>query len=342
MLSDTGYPGAVGSDTYDLIDRQLVHALQLAPRAAFSRLAAVLGVSDQTVARRYGRLRGAGAVRVLGLTDPERLGEARWQLRVRCAPDSAGAVAAALARREDTVWVSLNSGGTEISCTTRTPPERADHSLLLQHLPRTPSVLSVAAHCVLHTFFGGAQSLVAKSGALSAEQVAALAPDGPETAGSDSPVPELDATDRRLLGVLAVDGRAPLAELAAACGKSESTVRRRLEELTSSGALYFDLDVDWRIFGLRSHTCLWLNVVPSELAAAGEALAAHPEVAYACATTGPSNLHAVVITRGARELYTYLTTRVAALSGVQHVETAPTIRTVKGPGPLPLPSPRDI
>ncbi|MFD7733131.1 Lrp/AsnC family transcriptional regulator [Kitasatospora phosalacinea] len=332
----------MGSDTYDLMDRQLVHALQLAPRAAFSRLAAVLGVSDQTVARRYGRLRGAGLIRVLGLTDPERLGEVRWQLRVRCAPDSAGAVAAALARREDTVWVSLNSGGTEIACTTRTPPDRSDHSLLLQHLPRTPSVLSVAAHCVLHTFFGGSQSLVTKSGALSAEQVAALTPDGPRTVEPDCPAPELDAADRRLLAALAVDGRAPLAELAAACGRSESTVRRRLEELAASGALYFDLDVDWRIFGLYTHTCLWLNVVPSELASAGAALAEHPEVAYACATTGPSNLHAVVITRNVRELYDYLTTRVAALRGVQHVETAPTIRTVKGPGPLLLPSPRDI
>ncbi|MFB7946393.1 Lrp/AsnC family transcriptional regulator [Kitasatospora phosalacinea] len=331
----------MGSDTYDLMDRQLVHALQLAPRAAFSRLAAVLGVSDQTVARRYGRLRGAGLVRVLGLSDPERLGEVRWQLRVRCAPDSAGAVAAALARREDTVWVSLNSGGTEIACTTRTPPDRSDHSLLLQHLPRTPSVLSVAAHCVLHTFFGGPQSLVAKSGALSAEQVAALTPDGPRPVETDCPATELDAADRRLLAALAVDGRAPLAELAAACGRSESTVRRRLEELAASGALYFDLDVDWRIFGLYTHTCLWLNVVPSELASAGAALAEHPEVAYASATTGPSNLHAVVITRTVRELYTYLTTRVAALRGVQHVETAPTIRIVKGPGPLLLPSPRD-
>ncbi|ROR35448.1 Lrp/AsnC family transcriptional regulator [Kitasatospora cineracea] len=330
------------SDSHDALDRRLVHALQLAPRAAFSRLAAVLGVSDQTVARRYGRLRGAGAIRVLGLSDPERLGEVRWQLRVRCSPDSAGAVATALARREDTVWVSLNSGGTEIACSTRTPPDRSDHSLLLQHLPRTPSVLGVSAHCVLHTFFGGAQSLAVKSGALSAGQVAELAAAGPRVAEPDGPVPELDAADRRLLAVLAVDGRAPLAELAAACGKSESTVRRRLEELAASGVLYYDLDVDWLIFGLRTHTWLWLNVVPSELAAAGAALAGHPEVAYACATTGPSNLHAVVITRSVRELYAYLTTRVAALPGVQHLETAPTIRIVKGPGPLPLSSPRDI
>ncbi|RKE23164.1 Lrp/AsnC family transcriptional regulator [Streptomyces sp. TLI_171] len=331
MVSDSGY---------DVLDRQLVHALQLAPRAAFSRLAAVLGVSDQTVARRYGRLRGAGLIRVLGLTDPERLGEVRWQLRVRCTPDAAGGVAAALARREDTTWVALNSGGTEISCSTRSSPDASDHSLLLQHLPRTPSVLSVTAHCIIHTFFGGAQSLAIKSGALSADQVSALTAGAVRVDRPGGPLAQLDDPDRRMLAALAVDGRTPVAELAAACARSESTVRRRLEELAASGALYFDLEVDWRIFALRTHTCLWLNVVPSELAAAGTALAAHPEVAYAAATTGPSNLHAVVVTRTVQELYAYLTERVAALPGVQHVETAPTIRIVKGPGPLPPLIPR--
>ncbi|RAJ47039.1 hypothetical protein K353_00240 [Kitasatospora sp. SolWspMP-SS2h] len=59
-------------------------------------------------------------------------------------------------------------------------------------------------------------------------------------------------------------------------------------------------------------------------------------------STGPGNLRAVVITRSAREPYAHLTTGVAALPGVQHLETAPTIRIVEGPGPLPPASPRDI
>ena len=41
----------------DQIDRQLIRALQLNPRAPFSRIADVMGVSEQTVARRYRRLR---------------------------------------------------------------------------------------------------------------------------------------------------------------------------------------------------------------------------------------------------------------------------------------------
>ncbi|MGF1429389.1 Lrp/AsnC family transcriptional regulator [Kitasatospora sp. LaBMicrA B282] len=327
------------SDTFDELDRQLVHALQLNARAPFSRIAAVLGVSDQTVARRYSRLVGLRRIRVLGLTDPESLGEVRWHVRVQCTPDAAGTVAESLARREDTTWVVLSSGGTEINCSTRAHPDQADHSLLLQRLPRTPSVVGVTAHCVLHTFFGGAQSLAVKSGALTDEQVTALRP-APAAEPPAGPPPVLEEADRRLLDALARDGRAALAELATATGWSASTVRRRLAELEACGVLYFDLDVDWRIFDVSAATSLWLSVAPAELAATGAALAAHPEVAYACATTGPTNLHAVLLTRNVQAVYSYLTTRIAALPAVRQVETAPTMRVVKGPGPFPLPARR--
>ncbi|MBB4924630.1 Lrp/AsnC family transcriptional regulator [Kitasatospora kifunensis] len=324
------------SDTFDRLDRALVHALQLNARAPFSRIAAVLGVSDQTVARRYAKLRGAGLIRVLGLTSPEALGEVRWHVRVQCTPDAAQAVAESLARRQDTDWVKLSSGGTEINCSTRAHPDQADHSLLLQRLPRTPSVVGVTAHCVLHTFFGEALSLVVKSGTLSPEQVLALCPE-PAAERPAGPPPVLDEADRRLLDALAADGRTPLTELATATGWSISTVRRRMEELEACGVLYFDLDVHWRIFGVRAQTMLWLSVAPAELAATGAALAEHPEVAYACATTGATNLHAVVLTSDVQSLYTYLTTRIASLPAVHQVETAPTMRIVKGPGPLPPP-----
>jgi DNA-binding Lrp family transcriptional regulator len=110
-----------------------------------------------------------------------------------------------------------------------------------------------------------------------------------------------------------------------------------MAELEAAGVLYFDLDMDWRIFGIRNATLLWLSVAPAELDATGAALAEHPEVAYACATTGPSNLHAVVLTSDVQGFYTYLTTRIAALPAVRQVETAPIMRNVKGPGPVPLP-----
>ena len=332
------------SDAYDDLDRALVHALQLDGRAPFSRIAEVLGVSDQTVARRYTRLRTTGAVRVLGLTDPAVVGDVVWMVRVQCLPDAAVPVAEALARRTDTSWVHVLSDGTEVVATTRAASGQDSDALLLRKLPHTPRVVGVSARCVLHQFFGGPLGLVNKSGVLRPEQVARLAaPEADRSAGSEGPAGSagpLTAEDRKLLAVLARDGRAPLAELAAATGWSQSTVRRRLAALRADGTLYFDVDQRQRIFGLDMTTVLWLSVPPSELAATGQALADHSEVAFACATTGPNNLMATVVCEDVAALYTYLTTRIAALSAVRHMETSPVIRRIKGPGPLP-PTPHD-
>ncbi|MGO4752694.1 Lrp/AsnC family transcriptional regulator, partial [Streptomyces sp. 2MCAF27] len=49
--------------TLDDIDRGLVHALQIDGRAPLRTLGEALGVSENTVARRYRRLRSAGVLR---------------------------------------------------------------------------------------------------------------------------------------------------------------------------------------------------------------------------------------------------------------------------------------
>nr|WP_242705231.1 MULTISPECIES: Lrp/AsnC family transcriptional regulator [Streptomyces] len=320
----------------DVQDQPLVHALQIDGRAPFSRIADVLGVSDQTVARRYTRLRTTSTLRVVGLTDPMRVGDTPWFVRVRCTPDAAGSVGEALARHPDTSWVKLTSGGTEIICNVRTRDRGESDALLLQKLPRTPRVVDVSAHSLLHVFFGQERSLVSKTGPLTPEQVAALTPaDAPASRPHEPAAPyPLEARDHRLLAALTQDGRAPLGELAAATGWSQTTVRRRLAELRAAGVLYFDLDYHPRILHHGFRATLWLQVEPARLDTVGRALAEHPEVPFAAATTGATNLCASINTQNAGSFYRYLTGPVASLPGVQHASTAPTHRLLKGPGPL--------
>ncbi|OIV37792.1 AsnC family protein [Mangrovactinospora gilvigrisea] len=316
-------------------DLSLAHALQLDGRAPFRRIAEVLGVSDQTVARRYTRLVASGTLRAIGQVDPLACGETSWMVRVRCTPDAAAALAEALARREETSWVSLISGGTEISLSVRELPQAAasPDNLLLRRLPRTPRVTDVQAHARLHAYFGQEQAPITRTGPLTAEQVAALAPeDGPDGSVLGR---TLDERERVLVGVLARDGRAPVAELAEATGWSETTVRRRMSELRRTGALYFDLDLDLELINRGMRAALWLDVPPAGLAAAGRALAAHPEVGFAAATTGEHNLWATVSCRDGTALYRYLTESVAAIPDLTRVITSPIHRTVKGPGPFP-------
>jgi len=193
----------VKTSQLDDVDRQLLHALVVAPRASFRQLAGALEVSDQTIARRYRRLAETAALRVFGLIDGPRAGWVDWLVRLQATPGSAQRIADTLARRPDTRWVRL---------------------------------------------------------------------------------------------------------------------------------LYFDIDIDESVLGVSASVMLWLKIEPASLEAAGRAVAAHPEIPFAAATTGATNLAASAVFRDTRQLYAYLTTRLADLPGLQSVESAPIIGTFKRTG----------
>jgi DNA-binding Lrp family transcriptional regulator len=319
----------------DLLDRQIAHALRIDGRAPFSRIAAVLGISDQTVARRYRALRQAGTVRVVGALSADRLGLTTWVIRLQCAPGSSAAIAKALAKRDDTSWVRIASGGTEVLCSILTPDDDRD-ALLLERLPATKPITAISAYCVVHTFTGNQDGWQPVATALNAEQVAALADAAPRATPQAAPPADspdrTDPTDRILAAELARDGRTPFTDLAAATGLDESSVRRRLAALLADGRLYFDLDVDDRALGYGFSTLLWLAVEPARLSAVGAALAGFPEVAFAGATTGPTDVLASVVTPSGGAFYRFLTERVGPLSGVREIQSAPVLRTLKRAG----------
>lgn len=313
------------SHVFDRLDLQLLYALEVNGRASFARIGEVLGVSDQTVARRYRRLCAEAGLRVVAVRDPERLGQDHWTMRLRCVPDSAQAIAQALAKRDDTSWIGIASGGTEVIFGTRprSPGDRDD--LLLGKLPRTPRVLEIRAHQILHRFYGGPSGWLRKFWALTEDQVEALRPE---------PVPEpgsarIDPDDEPLITALERDGRATYPELQRATGRSESAVKRRLAALLASGAVYIDVEYLSERFGYPFAALLWITTTPAALTSVGEALATHPEIAHAAATAGPCNILATAVVRNSADLYGYLSGPIGRLEGVQHVEASPFLRRVK-------------
>jgi DNA-binding Lrp family transcriptional regulator len=335
----------------DATDRQLVHVLTVEPRASFRTIAEVAGISDQTAARRYRKLSESAGLRVLGVVSGARVGWVDWFVRLQTTPGSADSIAEALARRPDTRWVNLASGGTEIICTVQaSTPEQRD-ALFLRGLPGSRRVVQISAHSILHNFTPFAWHGIRQ--ALSDEQLAklaqlagtaraaghvpaALGPDLAPAADDGTGLPG-DGTgllpeDEPLLAELGRDGRTSHAALATAIHWHESTVRRRIEELCRSGLLHFEVDLDARYLGMNVSALLWLKVEPSRLDAVGRALAEHPEVPFAAATTGPANVVVTALFRDTQHLYEYLTGPLASLPGVSSVETAPIIRTLKRTG----------
>jgi DNA-binding Lrp family transcriptional regulator len=315
----------------DAIDRQIIHILAIEPRASFRTIADVAGISDQTAARRYRRLTEAAGLRVLGVPDGSRLGWTEWFVRLQTTPGGADSIAEALARRPDTQWVRLASGGTEVICTLQArSPEQRD-ALFLRGLPGSRRVVHISAHSILHDFTPGPWQGLSR--ALSPAQLAKLGQPAKRQVlpARGALLPE----DEPLLAELARDGRTSNAALAAAIHWHESTVRRRIDELRRAGLLHFEVDLDNQVFGMDTHAMLWLSVEPARLHEAGTAMSAHLEIPFVAATTGPTNLLASAIFRDSEHLYAYLTGELAALPGVTSVQTAPVIRTLKRTGLVP-------
>ncbi|MFJ8621348.1 Lrp/AsnC family transcriptional regulator [Kitasatospora sp. NPDC093550] len=341
----------------DDLDRALVHALRVDGRAPFSRIAAVLDVSPQTVARRYRRLRAEAGLRVVGLADPQQVGRTQWLLRLTAGPQAAQNLAQALVRRSDTAWVKLSSGGTEITAIVDTGPGPDGHSLLLRDIPRSAAVTDVAAHCLLHTYRGGPSAWPVSTEALTEDQQARLRPTAPDLPATDLPATDLptmspssvsapatsrpradlDEADHTLLGALHRDGRTPLGDLAAATGRTPATIGRRLAELRSDGTVFLDVELDARLLGADMQALLWLSVAPAHLDRVGRALATHRELAFVAATTGPSNLAALALCSDPADLHRYVTQRLGAVPEITALESAPVLRTLKAAGPVPAP-----
>jgi DNA-binding Lrp family transcriptional regulator len=315
----------------DDVDRGLIHALSIDGRAPFSRIGAALGVSTQTVARRYRRLVADAALRVVGLADAGHAGRPRWMIRLTAGPPTAQDVAQALARRPDTSWVKLTSGGTEIFAIIDPPPgAEGDHSLLLQDIPRTAGITAVSAHNLLHTYFGGPTGWRGRPTVLTEAQQALLAP----TAEAQPARGVLTPDDRALMAALRRDGRTSLADLATATGWSPATVARRLADLRAAGAIFYDVEIAPELFGATMQALLWMSVAPAQLDEVGTTLAGHDELAFVAATTGPTNLVANALCSGPAALHRYLTRRLGPLEAIRSIETAPVLRTVKAVGPV--------
>ncbi|MFF9276602.1 AsnC family transcriptional regulator [Streptomyces griseosporeus] len=318
----------------DTRDQRLIAALQCDGRLSAERAADVLGMSPRTVHRRWQALTADGTCRVIALpARPPAVGA--LLLRIRVLGARRDALAAALAARDDIPFIDLSASGDEILAVSLTRPGSRDH-LVFRELPATRAVTSVSADTILHLF---AEAADWRHDVLTQDERAALTParrPTPPAPDRADQADQADQVDRDILAVLADDARTPAAAVAARTGRPESTVRRRIARLTATGLLRTHVVVDPRRLGLPIDANVLLRVAPDRLDHAGRALAAHPAVHGAFATTGTANLQAAVWMRDLADLYRFLSQDLAGL-GVEAAETVIIGQAVKRPGTLPAP-----
>jgi DNA-binding Lrp family transcriptional regulator len=316
----------------DALDRQITQCLVHDGRASFRLIADLLGVSEQTVARRYRTLHSSGAVRVQVRPNEYALDLRRWFVRIQCRPDAAQALAEALAARNDVTWVNTTSGGAEVVCVAFSSRDNVGSSVL-DRLPRTSQVLSFAAFAALHIHTGDATLWTAFADPLTPAQIGSLTAERSHPpAKTLRPASTLSEDDTCLVRELAEDGRASASALARATKRTPAAVSRRLEELLEGGAVYVGVDISPAAFGFDVAAYLWLTVVPGELHAVGAALSRLAETTFTAAVSGPANLLVTVACPNLEALYDLVTGRIGALPAIRQLEVVPVLHRLKRGG----------
>jgi DNA-binding Lrp family transcriptional regulator len=302
-------------------DRRLIAALQCDGRLPAEEAGAVLGVPARVVQRRWAELLATGVVRVVA-GRPRPSVDGVLLVRIRILRGKLEAVSQALARRPDVPLVELSASGDQVVAVVM-PGAGHPGTLLFEQLPMSGAVISVDAQTVIHVFSDAADWT---ADCLSPQERAALSP---PAAGPGGPA-VLDDVDEAIVRALAADGRRSAAAVARATGQPESTVRRRLAALLEGGQLVTQVIIDPKLLGLPVDADLRMQVAPGRLDETGRALAAHPAVHGAMATTGPANLFVAVWLRSLDHLYQFITRDLARL-GVGNVDTLLIGRSVKRP-----------
>ena len=139
-------------------------------------------------------------------------------------------------------------------------------------------------------------------------------------------MPEVDATDARLLLALAEDPRASVMALSQRLGLARNTVQARLARLESNDVLApLDRRIRPEALGYRLGAYVTVTVVQRSLAEVSHALADIPEVIEVTGLSGVADLLVEVVARDADDLWR-ITEQLLAIEGVQRIDTALTMR----------------
>ncbi|MCX2749151.1 AsnC family transcriptional regulator [Arthrobacter sp. MI7-26] len=265
-------------------DLEIVNALQINPRADWSRVGGVLGLSGPTVARRWNALAEQGLAWITPAPGARYL-SAGWSafISLSSLPSENEALVQKLCEEPAFGTVSLVSGSHDlfVDCFASSHEELMD--IVTGSFAGLPGVTHREVVFVTKLY---RQASDWRSGTLEPARARLMSAE-PLTAPAAYAPDRLDAS---LLEELAQDGRASWAELGAACGISPQTARRRVERFLASGYMTLRCDTSASAQqGLRE-VSLILNVPAHFLDGVGRYFAPLPNCRLSAQVLGAQNL----------------------------------------------------
>ena len=309
----------------DWDDRRLIAALQLRPRASWTELAAILGPSAVTLARRWARLSEAGAAwitvapNLLPGTGALGLGVALVELRVP--PGQVLPTASELAQVPEVATIDLTAGGRELILTVIAGDEDALARLLLERLHPLGTVLAVHSHPVTRTYVDGSTWRLPGLTEVERGRLAQHRP--PPNRARVTPLAEAVARE------LARDGRISASDLGARLDVRPRRARDLVAEVIGMRRLRFRTELARPASGYPLCTWYFLKTPATQRAAVAKRIASLPQARAVVAVVGQYDLAVDVWTRTLDDVQRLEATIEEQLPGVQIADRALVLRTVK-------------
>ncbi|MFW6187584.1 MAG: Lrp/AsnC family transcriptional regulator [Actinomycetota bacterium] len=307
-------------------DLELVHALQIAPRATWTQLGAALGRHPTTLAARWERLRADGRAWVTGHVGISGAQGCATFIGLECRPGRRAEVIERLCAAPEIATVEESARAWDVRLTVLTrswqqlardvlPLLRADPAILRTQVTVTTRLHAIGSNWRLDVLTPDQQRRVA------ALRPAVLRPPG-------ATPPHLE----ELMAVLQRDGRAPTARIAAATGTHRATASRYLRQAIETGLIALRCELAQEHSGYPV-TCQWyVRVPPAQLDAAVRYLRSYRTLRLCASTTGDTNLTFFLWLRTPGDILGVEAGLQAAAPGVQVVESDVGVRTHKRMG----------
>lgn len=132
---------------------------------------------------------------------------------------------------------------------------------------------------------------------------------------------KIDELDKKLLALLARDGRMSSAQMARIVGAGERTVVNRVNKLIQSGAISIIGVINSTFFGYEVMADIFCEVESSKLDEVARSVAEFPEVRYVAVSFGDRDISIQVVTKSTAELHKFVTEKLVRIPGVERAST---------------------
>lgn len=307
-------------------DLELVHALQIAPRATWSQLGAALGRHPTTLAARWDRLRADGRTWVtahLGTSGTE--GCATF-IGLECRPGRRGEVLERLCAVPEIGTVEESARAWDVRLTVLTRSWQQMTRDVVPLVRADPAILRAQVTVVTRLYVTGGNWRLDVLTPEQQRRVAALRPEALRPPGTTPPRFE------EMMAVLQRDGRATAAEIAKATGTHPTTAARHLRQAIETGLVALRCELAQEHSGYPV-SCQWyVRVPPAQLEAAVRYLRSYRTLRLCASTTGDTNLTFLLWLRTPGDILDVEAGLQSAAPGVQVVESDVGVRTHKRMG----------